>query len=457
MKLLFTLLSLLAVPVFAQQTFQMSGHIDQADGSQLIMTLYRNWIAMPEDYTIEVDSAGHFHADIVLDEPAYIDLNYGLNGLLFQLIEPEDSVYLSFESQNFYKSFFVSGRGAAKWDYYKQVRFGFEQDESLRFQRELKGNPGAYGELVAKTKKAQLEFLDRYQNKVSEVFYRLRRADIEGRYNQFLLNYYARSEAYLNPFDKFELLAVDPELQVQSFEYNQFVEELLQVYRQKLNAKPLEDIQDEYAFVMYLFEQNLLNKKIALRLLATRLANDFALNGLNSANETAFQSLLVFDKEDSSIKILDNLYQKLRNQKIGEPAPAFSILDFKGRNLSLKNLKGSYVILAFWSSWCAPCKQDLAYLPIVENFFRSKTKLKVFNIAIDSPEDFESVRTFAESTGQGARVDLGENWLESYGVSNLPRFVLIDKAGNWLRLDLTPPSLDEGRALIKELEQILTN
>ncbi len=68
--------------------------------------------------------------------------------------------------------------------------------------------------------------------------------------------------------------------------------------------------------------------------------------------------------------------------KVGQPAPDFTVTTFGGHKVSLADLKGDVIILNFWATWCAPCKEEL---PLLELAFRTyaKNRLQVLAVATE--------------------------------------------------------------------------
>jgi len=62
-------------------------------------------------------------------------------------------------------------------------------------------------------------------------------------------------------------------------------------------------------------------------------------------------------------------------------APAFSLKSLDGKKASLSDFRGKPVLLTFWATWCASCKEDI---PLLEKFFvGKKDQLAILLIAID--------------------------------------------------------------------------
>ena len=67
-------------------------------------------------------------------------------------------------------------------------------------------------------------------------------------------------------------------------------------------------------------------------------------------------------------------------------------LDHKNNQLNLKDFKGKLILLNFWATWCAPCKEEMPSLDKLQSY-KDLSNLKIFPINIGN-ESFEKLEKF---------------------------------------------------------------
>jgi peroxiredoxin len=112
-------------------------------------------------------------------------------------------------------------------------------------------------------------------------------------------------------------------------------------------------------------------------------------------------------------------------------APAFTLQNLAGRDISLKNYRGKIVLLNFWATWCPPCRSEM---PSMEKLYRELEGSAFEMLAVDLQESPEQVRRFVESNGYSFPVllDTTGRTGAAYQVSGIPTTYIIDKDGNVL-------------------------
>ncbi len=68
---------------------------------------------------------------------------------------------------------------------------------------------------------------------------------------------------------------------------------------------------------------------------------------------------------------------------IGSQAPAFEFTDLKGKKIALSDLKGKWVLLDFWATWCGPCAIEIPQMKAIHRQCKDNPKFAMVGISLD--------------------------------------------------------------------------
>ena len=113
----------------------------------------------------------------------------------------------------------------------------------------------------------------------------------------------------------------------------------------------------------------------------------------------------------------------------GNLAPEFTVTDIEGRKLSLSEYRGKVVLLDFWATWCAPCREEIPHFVEMQDKYGSQG-FQVIGISMD--DDAKPVREFYQTFKLNYPVAVGDDKLAERfgGVLGLPVNFLIDREGH---------------------------
>jgi len=123
----------------------------------------------------------------------------------------------------------------------------------------------------------------------------------------------------------------------------------------------------------------------------------------------------------------------LNNIVINEiPKPISSIIfqDLSGNEINLKDYNGKLVIMNFWATWCAPCKEEMPSLDILYQNTNFKN-LQVFAINMEQPNIQKTKKFFKDLNIKKLKIyfDKELNFVKEFKLRGVPITVLINKKG----------------------------
>ena len=117
-------------------------------------------------------------------------------------------------------------------------------------------------------------------------------------------------------------------------------------------------------------------------------------------------------------EIMDKIDQKVSN---------FTLTTIDSKTWSLADHSGKYILINFWATWCAPCRDEMPSLNNLQKRFNTKN-LEVVGIHVGP--NLKNVRSFLDNVPLDFTILLDNDLqLASLGITNLPTTLLLDKKG----------------------------
>ena len=131
----------------------------------------------------------------------------------------------------------------------------------------------------------------------------------------------------------------------------------------------------------------------------------------SNANELTDVKNLIINKE---FKKYDNL----------------TFLDAKNKQINLNDFKGNLIILNFWATWCAPCKEEMPSLDLLQKN-KNLNNLKIFPINIGQENVEKASKFFSDLKIKNLDLyfDTPITLAKKFGLRGIPTTILFDKDG----------------------------
>lgn len=389
-----------------------------------------------EKKEIAIDANGNGSIEINDFAPQYVTMQY-TRGRRNLYLDPKQDLSFSFEGENLWKSMSFDGPAAPINAYLNNGNLkslgmpDVKMEESAFTQRGDSLYAANCQLLEAANLPADFTALEKIRLQYYSYYY----FPIYASYHGYISkdSTYVPSAAYYNKLE--EMTKIDANL-MNINEYKAFLPNAVSALSKK-GIK--EEVDSPTKLSANYVDANIKDPKIAEYLIDDFIFNHVDNNGLDDTD--ALIALYRKHVKDAKLNEKFNaLCAKWDKLKAGTPSATFTYTDIDGKSVSLADLKGKFVYIDVWATWCGPCRGELPYLRKLEEEYAGKD-IHFVSISCDKKKSaWEDM--VKKDQMKGIQLHMGDDRsiMDAYMINGIPRFILLDRDGKIISANMTRPS-----------------
>ena len=389
-----------------------------------------------EQKEVTIDAAGNGSIEINNFVPQYVTMQY-TRGRRTLYLDPKLDLTLTFNSADMWKATTFQGPGAAINTYLGSGKINSlgMPDMKLSESELIQRGDSLYAAncKVLEAAKLPKEFAakEKIRLQYNSYYYFPMYASYHG--------YVTKKDAFVpSPayYEKLQgMVTIDANLLALK-EYKSFLPNAISA----LSAKGSENDEDNAATksVNYV-DANIKDPKVAEFLVDNYVFDYVDNNGVDNAD--ALIAMYRKHVKDAAMNEKFNTlcanWEKLR---AGNPSPEFTYTDIDGKSVSSADLKGKFVYIDVWATWCGPCRGELPSLKKLEEAYAGKD---IHFLSLSCDKDKKAWENMVKKDElKGIQLHMGGEraFMDAYRINGIPRFILLDREGNIISANMSRPS-----------------